>query len=363
MVTLYEYILDSLPPNALPILRQSIDAFSSLPGLSDWRPDDLYLGSIGYIVNNGLLFHLLRDANGCHFYTTKQRFADSVISRHWMGQADMAELHAGAILCHLGSKITYPGTSSGTRTADIHGIYNGSQFDAEVTSALMKEAHKQAHDTIRVLAESITDHHQQFHIVIYSKEPPSNEECMEILNAIVTLVAGSHIEKPESWLVHALPLEKRDLAIGGENSEILKPKWWPNDEPSFFVNSTFISSSAIPPVVRMVCGIPVLSYMNPIQRKADRSQRRSGTPYLIVMDASQLPGAHGRISKELYDALTMWDHVSAIILISNRFYCGVEKKCWEISVFINEAATHKLPPGLLSEIGPRHQICINLVHL
>lgn len=147
------------------------------------------------------------------------------------------------------------------------------------------------------------------------------------------------------WYARAVPLDQRDAVVGAHSTELFGPDWWPNNEPAYFSSNTLIGASENP-VVLLRSLIPLASYMNPILRKATSGQRRAGNPYLIALDVTELPRAHERIVNDLVAYFKIWDHVSAALVFEPRFYVGLERKEWVVSIHLNSTASIALPPQL-----------------
>lgn len=168
----------------------------------------------------------------------------------------------------------------------------------------------------------------------------------DIFDAAVKLRPGERAEQQGDWSVVAVPLADREIVVGGQSTELLAPTWWPQNEAGFFTNATLLNEKGNP-VVSLRSLVPQASYINPIKRKAEHGQHSLGRPYIIALDAGELPRAIERLPADIERDFPIWTHVSGVLIVSPLFYVTSRTKEFKFRLLANPHAKWKIPSQLL----------------
>jgi len=323
--------------------EKALKAFFSLPGSEDWHPDEQSPIQMLMPFDIGLPLALLGDEKSVDHL--KKRIGYAIAKGKQPDKSDWSEVQAGALMCHFGAEAEFVRPQK-TRTPDIRARWpSNSIVDVEVTAAETRQVHKDVQDALATLCEVVRARDQKWHIVAFFSDASDQSDINAAVEEMIQLSPGNFAEQPNRWIVRGVEPERRDDVVGGGVKELFAPTWWPQKEPTFGAISTVVGGE-FSPVVKFESLIPQISYMNPISRKADRPQRDTANPYLIVVDVKDLAGAHQRIGSDLVNWFPTWEHVSAVMLYDARFFVGVRTKEWHVSIYRNPHATLRLPNEL-----------------
>ncbi|MBP7574221.1 MAG: hypothetical protein KA777_09625 [Rhodoferax sp.] len=200
---------------------------------------------------------------------------------------------------------------------------------------------------------------KRWNLICFVADAACDADLCAMLDLATKLLPGQSAEQDGRWCIRAEPLELRDVIVGDNGIQKFSPNWWPNAEPNFQCTSTVLGTTENP-VVRLISLVPFAPYTNPVLRKASSRQSRSGVPYVIALDSSELPRAHERITKDLDRYFATWNHVSAVLIFEYRPWIGVAKKTWVISLHLNPAATDQVPHQLSFQ-ATREPVSIDFV--
>ena len=257
----------------------------------------------------------------------------------------LSEVHAGALLSNFGAKVEFVPRQA-YPTPDIEASWgNGITVDVEVARGEVRQLHQAVQSAVSALADILQAGDMGWNLVGFIADASNSVDLSAIFDATIKLLPGQSAEDVGRWCARAVPLEQRDAVVGAHSTELFAPAWWPANKPCYFSSSALIGPSGNPEVLLRSL-IPIAPYTNPILRKANGGQRRPGNPYLIALDVTELLGAHERIAPDLVGYFQIWDHVSAVLLFEPRFYIGVERKGWIVSIHPNPTAVVPLPAQL-----------------
>ena len=322
---------------------ETLDSFITLPFVDGWHPKNMYLGELSEIFNVGLPFALL--AGNASADAHRQEVGAAISRGERVKTSLLSEVHAGALLSNWGAKVKFVPRQT-YQTPDIEAQWgDGVAVDVEVARGDVRQLHKSVQSGVEAFAGALQAGDLEWNLVGFIADASNPVDLSAMFDAAIKLLPEQYAEDAGRWYVRAVPLEQRDEVVGAHSTELFEPSWWPDQEPSYFSTSTVIGTSANP-VVLLRSLIPLVSYTNPILRKATGGQRRPVSPYLIALDVTDLPRAHERIVNDLVGYFQIWDHVSAVLLFEPRFYLGIERKEWVVLILPNPAASIALPPQL-----------------
>lgn len=326
-----------------------IDAFFKLDGAEHWAPEKVLLGEVSYVIDIGLLVHLIGVGSIPKDYLVQLN--EAVAAGKRLPHTLWSELLVAALLTNYGAAVKFVPREE-YKTSDLSVSWDGlTDVDVEVTRAESKALHDSVRIGVEDFVQALSPGDVDWHVVCFVADASNPEILSAAFDAAVNLRPGQDANEEGIWYVKAIPLSERDVVVGGRCSELLGPEWWPAREPTFFSNSTLLNGKGNP-VVALRSLVPETSYLNPIRRKAEHGQHTSGRPFLIALNASELPGANKRLKDEIEQNLSLWDHVSGVLIFSPWFYVTSKTKAYKFRVITNPHANHPLPESIRNLSGP-----------
>jgi hypothetical protein len=323
--------------------KTAIEAFSRFMPDPNWLPPHPYLMDFGPIIQIGVLAAILEGKIGA------SSLLKGVISAITDGkQPDatvLSELHTGALLERLGGRPAFlkADTQHGVRSPDILSDFSGQRIDVEVVRAderLAHELHRKTQETLATVIHGQPGTRYDVHIAVEL----TNAVLERIVDAASTTPIGSVTDVPEQWC-----LAVRIAEDGGGTTPDFVPDWWKGAGPSFFVVMQTIGGAAPPPRVTVKTTVPLIAYINPVRRKAERPQRSGDFPYIVALDASELFGAPDRLEVELQDWFGLWLDVSAVLVQFPWFPFSGERG-WRCRLLRNPGARLPVDPEWIDPI-------------
>lgn len=340
---LRERILATIPYPLTEVGTRALESFLDLPMVENWRPENMFLREVSNVFDVGLPFSFLVGNTTADAHRLEIGMA---LSRGERSPASFAsEVHAGALLSNWGANVSFvPRQASPTPDIECSCV-DGIILDVEVARGETRQLHMAVKSGVEAFVGALQPGDVAWNVAGFIADASKSEDLAAMFEAATILRPEQSAEETGKWCVQAVPLDQRDDVVGPHSVELFAPSWWPSSEPSYFTNSTLIGAMGNP-VVHLRSLVPLASYMNPLLRKASSGQRRPGNPYLIALDVSELPRAHERIVDELSGYFTIWNHVSAVLLFEPRFWIGVDRKEWVVSMHRNPSASVSLPTHL-----------------
>ena len=320
-----------------PLTKSGADAlvaFCALPYVDGWTPEKILLGELSSIFDFGLPLSMLQTAQS---FASKRQEIGRAIAKGVRPPAQLlSEVHAAALLAHWGGAVGFVPRAPHP-TPDLRVRFDGVDIDIEVVRGDVRHGHKAVQTALASFAGALRPEDIRWHLTGFMIDSSNAAELNDLFRAASNLVAGQFAESSNRWHIRAVPIEERAVVVGPESTEIYAPSWWPKNAPCFFCRSTLIGA-AESPVILLRSAIPDAQYTNPILRKATSFQHRESAPFIIACDVSELPRAHERLPLQLSEYFRIWKHVSAVLLFEARFYTGVERKEWCVSMHLNRDA-------------------------
>jgi len=185
-----------------------------------------------------------------------------------------------------------------------------------------------------------------WHFLCFVSDASNPEILAAAFDSAVKLIPGQQAEEEGLWSVEAFSLTERDKIVGWQNTELVEPSWWPQGEPVFFATETLLNNKGNP-VVMLRSLVPQTSYINPIERKANHCQHTEGVPYIIALNASDLPNANERLQQYIEENFPIWKHVSGVLIFGPLFYSTSRTKAFQFRIFSNSNADYPMPNQLI----------------
>jgi hypothetical protein len=184
-----------------------------------------------------------------------------------------------------------------------------------------------------------------------------NTSCIRLLASAVK--SPTPIEESEKWMIKAVKSRRdvHNIYTAGEVYD--RPKWWPKQPVEFFTLYQFLADDTgaiAPPQTRVIYGVPFESYVNPVQRKADRPQSSGSGSFLIAIDVEDLPGAFDEFRKRLPEYFLIWPKVSGVLTF--RRWVQTSRVGWTCGLLENHSAAIPLPAELRQRLPVDHEVDI-----
>ena len=332
-------------PISTDVEQRAVKAFQKLLQGSDWKPDNPYWGGFLPVVEVGILAALLEGVDNS---TGLLRLAAKAVMSGTAAPSTRAELHVGAILQKLSCPVRFVRRAKqpGVRTPDLLATCNGHPVDVEVGRSEERRDHLAHRQILQSLTQAINIPDDRNYAIFVAAEL-TDEIGLAILDAIVSTPIDGRRDEVGKWSVVVGALSDREEYVSGMSS--LTPPWWP-DGPAFCSTSTRLGRS-LAPVTSIKTIVPGASYVGTVRAKAEQPQRTGDYPYVVALHASELPGAHARLPREVMPWLQQWSHVSAILVEFPVFAIGEQK--WWCSLVRNEHAKRPIPDGFLDGLDER----------
>jgi hypothetical protein len=337
-----------------PLGEAAVNAYEMLPGVAGWTPPPNFQPIHAHdILAAGWPLAVLGSRPGL------QRLLLKSGSRE-ISPPDLSVIHAGALLTTLGCSVEFPEEKPGRRTADIRASCDGAVVDVEVTAPLQKDPHRELQHIMQVLSKVIGTDTAGWHPLIHLAGIPTDDTQSKIIDAVITLGPGGRVGSLGAWDVYAVPFEQGHALNDAAKLQAFRPVWWDDEGVTLFAASTLLASQ--PESVRRMqvyAKLPILTYLNSIQSKADRPQREPNNPYLIMIDQSAVRLSHTKLSRELSGLLPLWPQVSGVLCFSQD-PCYYRNFCWPMSFHPNPDAERPLPPHIAGLVPHNQEVRVNL---
>jgi len=162
---------------------------------------------------------------------------------------------------------------------------------------------------------------------------------------------GERKEETSNWEVRAKEIRGRDaytIFTAGQKDSV--PAWWGADALSSLAFCTAVAGpgeSKPRPQTRVITGLPIRSYLNPVERKATGSQSRNDL-FIIAFDVSQLPGAFEELKRGLPGYFEIWNHVAGVLAFQFMAFMAFTRCWWRRKFYANTHCRTTAPRELLS---------------
>lgn len=342
--TLFLWAKQQLDGATPPELDDLINRVRSLPNLSIWAPRHDGINILDVLSLGVVLGRVDHES----FQPLLTKVADAIKIAGRPNTDDMAELHAAALLQGWVDELKHIHRTNTERTPDLIARIGEDHIDIEVTKAAQKEEQRVRQEAGHRLQEKLSALASPCHLTVYFLDMLTDDEVDAVVEAASKLSSGNIVEVPERWYIYAGPQIVGDKTI--ELSSI-EPSWWPKQyaTPACF-GGTFMSGveEGARSSVQIQWGLSDKAYRNPIERKASRSQHSGKYPFVIALDATQMPGALGWYGHNLAEDLPLWDHVSGVLVFQSEVRI-MDSLGWRYRLFPNPGSTYLLPSSFLHQ--------------
>ncbi len=367
-----QWLESRTPADATPCLRAVVERLKGIDALGSWAPRAEHADQVWHHAVH-LGFSLL-------FYTCLvdvdrliDKLAGQLMKHGRFRQEDLAELDAGAILGSMGANFHWkiredrkhrvPDFMIGwVRNIETPDLLTEEQLVAslcavEVTSAKPKPANNELTQFASDLFRRITNLRMcRFELSISGFLTPA--EIDALMCAAKEGPFGSKAELSGKWEIAIDEYIWRPGGFELRNDKYSLPSWWKGgfDVGSLisgpmrlrFAQGTIVGTDAVQNPSLIHFPFQHDRYINSIQGKAERFQGAIGGPFIILLDAANLPDFTPGLRKQLERKFPDWPQVTAVIAF--RRISTYSRLLGFEAIFVNPHAKHPLPPEAASRV-------------
>jgi hypothetical protein len=170
-------------------------------------------------------------------------------------------------------------------------------------------------------------------LVVHMVDSTDEKDTDAVLAAAMSVDKGACIENPGRWQVRREEVSRQVTEILSGQLDT-RPSWWPKHDIRSSVMRGFLAgpeSIKGPAQVRLLFGVPLDAYINPVMNKADALQGLVGHPFLLAVDVMALTGAMTEIPEIVRGHFGHWSRLSGILLYSFPHHCWTERRVLKAS--------------------------------
>jgi hypothetical protein len=261
----------------------------------------------------------------------------------------IAELSAAGLCVGLGATGGHKVPRGLTPTPDWQLEWgSGNAVDVEVTIATEKPDLVMRRALANDLLTSVYRSDREFDVIVHMVDVASSEDRAAVANAAADIAVGDIREYLGRWRVRGMPIT-RDIYTIVEGPKPSapddRPAWWPKGHRGMMwqLKGAVAGPGATraPAQVRVCFDFSRDAYLNPVQRKVEASQGRSGIPFLIAVDVGRLPDAHQALTDVIDGYLEFWPSVSGFLIYQDA--ASFNWLGWSFRIIRNPHAAVPLP--------------------
>jgi hypothetical protein len=365
--------LDSrLPSNAAPSLVAIVDLLKQISAFGDWTPSDGQADSVWnsavHLGYSRLFYSFERDVD--HLV---DRLVGQLMRHGRFRQQDLAELDGGAVLGSMGANLHWKIQEDKKHRVpdfivawidDIEGdelpaerVLTEKLCAVEVTSAKQKQINVDLMNfSSRLCRRMMKLRMCRFELFIAGFL--TRTEIRALFRAATEGSSGSKASAGGRWELAIDDYVWREGGFTVRNERYALPSWW---KGGFDVGGLVSGPMRIRITEGKFAGTDSVDnpsvvhfpfkhdrYLNSIQGKAERFQGAIGAPFIILLDASNLPDFTPGLRAELERKFPEWPHVTAVIAFRRMAvfprYMGFE------AIYVNPHAAHPLPKEAAAKV-------------
>jgi len=336
----------------------ALKAFCELPGADMWQPERIWVLELNYVFDHGLPLALLAQNNTADRY--RKEVAAALFQNTIFPASRWSEIHTCALLTHWGLKPRFIEETK-TKTPDLEILLHGGTIvDVEVARAEVRQEHRAAYDRLAELAGALRPSDIEGDLLLILQDASNVTDVNELFEASYHLRPGESAEREGRWF--ACAVQTGEMGVSNESTEALAPAWWAG-RPCLRTNSILMDgTNQVKPTVLSFSQPPPACYQGPITRKANSGQGRSGHPYLIAVDMTEVLGWQKQVDNYIAENFPIWRHVSGVLAFERRFWSWPSaEKLYLSKMYINEHAQFPLPQQLARLGGNNRQDLFELL--
>jgi len=276
---------------------------------------------------------------------------NSIIKNGVPDPNDFSEIQTIPLLYALGATSVEKVVENNERVHDFNANWFDVLVEVENTKASTKSSHIERTEQANVITEALFSLNKEFDVHLYISDLLEEETKVKLLEAASNLISGKVFSKKGVWQLEGRVITRDIYEIHKVGSSD-EPQWWPKGVANLFtIRQMLAGPDSITAPSQVLCNysVPIAGYLNPVKKKVRRFQGSSNNPYLIVIDANNLPNPFIAFEEGLKERLSKWLHVSGVLLYQN--YSFQNEMGWEWQLFNNPNAKRPLPGNLLEKFG------------
>jgi hypothetical protein len=276
------------------------------------------------------------------------RFAKPFALQGELNIDEFSELQAAGLLLGIGATSVEPVGRTHQKTHDFNVTILNETIEVEVTRSSKKAKHIELSQQATEIASNLHSIARPFDLVVHVLDILAPETRTRLFHAANTIGSEDMINEEGSWLLRSEPVARapHEIFTAGEKEE--KPDWWPADAVALFTISQTLAgpeAKEAPPRAKVCYTAPFSGYINSAKKKARNFQGTAGNPYLVVIDANNLPNPFRVFHQGLNTLFPRWRHVSGVIVFED--YQTTDEIGWTFQLYRNSFAKRPLPTGFL----------------
>ncbi|WP_156437553.1 MULTISPECIES: hypothetical protein [Burkholderia] len=276
------------------------------------------------------------------------RFAKPFSLQGELNIDDFSELQAASLLLGVGAASVEPVGRTHEKTHDLNVTILNEPIEVEVTRSQKKAKHIELSQQATEIASHLHSIARPFDLVVHLLDILTPETRTRLYHAANTIGSEDMINEESSWHLRSKPIARapHEIFTAGEKEET--PDWWPTDAVKLFTLSQTLAgpeAKEAPPRVKVCYTAPFSGYLNSAKKKARNFQGTVGNPYLVVIDANNLPNPFDAFQEGLNPLFPRWRHISGVIVFED--YRTTDEIGWTLQLYRNPFANRPLPAGFL----------------
>ena len=358
---LWKHLQSIVPQNTMPIVREAICAVGSLPDLKRWKPSFEHWYYALKVVEWGIPLVQIEGFSDedTNLKPLHQKIGCAIANKGAPKPSDLAELDIAALMAlNKAQSLKYVKTGD-SKTPDFQVQWDDHLVELEVTKAQPREAHIELDNFAKELMEKIMALKLPWRIIVYVAAKLSETDTLVLLQTLQGIKPGSYKEISGKWWLFietpSAPVrtEEFNMTIGSKVGLHFIEGWPSGTALSgaqlgvrvYNPEEDMISVN----IIDIVPGVPIVNYINPLDRKATRIQGSKTVPFIVAVDIGDLPGGYTEYQRLLPIYLKEHPSISAVLLFHREAEANKFGWIWELH--LNSGTEYPLPSAML-EVFP-----------
>lgn len=354
---LWDHLESLFSPHITPMFREAVCEVGSLPALKTWRPIFKHGFEALRIVEWGIPLVLTKRLSDefTHLKPLRQKIGSAIAKNGAPISSDLAEMDIAALMVLNKARSLKRVKVASSPRPDFHAQWDDLVVEIEVTKALPRETHVELDNFAQELMQKIMTLKLPWRIVVYFANKQTEEGTQMLLQTLQGMQPGHYKESSGKWWLFVeepplpVPVTEFNMTIDPNVGNHLI-EGWPSGTAIagatagiriYNPEEDMITVS----VIDVVPGVPMVNYINPLDRKATRIQGSKISPFIIAVDIGNLPGGYIGYQRFLPLYLKEYPSISAVLLFHRDAQTNKFGWIWELH--LNSYADYLLPSAML----------------
>jgi len=355
MMSVLSVLNPLLPVDTLPLLVEIIYEIERMPDLQNWSPHECNFQVLSKVISLGFPLFCLKSCESVDVY--RRKISRAIRADSNLHFSEIAELEAGALCAALGGVIQFVKPVRIRRTPDLKVRWSqGVSSDIEVVSGCAKAEQISRIRMSNYIIENVKLSRLDFDIIIHCSTQVTDDMATDIIAHASGIKFGEVINNEGKFEIKTKLVDRKPNTIWVAGQRDGLPSWW---ETGVVTSLGFKSTvgtkeeKIAKPQVRIINALPINSYLNPVLRKANRSQQQDSV-FIIAFDVSRLPRAFDELSTGLKSYFEQWDHVAGVLAFRPIRHMTMGQIGWERRYYSNEKCIFKSPKEMMALENAKH---------